>query len=405
MTPAARVQAAIGILDAWLADAGQLDRQLAAWGRQNRYAGSKDRHAIADLVWDAIRCRRSAAWAAGVDEDSATGRDLIRGRFLADGADPGDFFCGGRYGPAPLSASEQQPVRETATAPRAVRLDYPDWMEPHLANICDTSLEKLRGRASLDLRVNTLKASQDDAIASLAEEDIETEPVNGVPTALRVLTRPRGVRSSVAYRDGLVEIQDAASQAVAGMAACQPGETVLDLCCGGGGKTLAMAAMMKGEGRLIAHDINPERTRDLPDRAQRAGALVKLIASHDLDGLKGRCDVVVADVPCSGSGAWRRNPDARWMLSPEQLIRFGRTQREILKQALQLCAPNGRVLYATCSIIKAENEDVVDACLQDLGDWQLDEQASLSPGAPGDGFFGSLLRPSLTKARPFSRKD
>ena len=238
MTPAARAQAAISILDDWLSEKAQLHRKLAAWGRRNRYAGSKDRHAIADLVWDAVRCKRSALWCANATEERATGRDLIRGRLISRGNDPSKIFTGDQYAPAVLTAQEQR-SRDLGVAPRAVRLDYPDWLDPHLADVPDTELDLLRDRAPLYLRVNALKATRAKATESLEQDRSETAPAPLAPLALRVTTGERRVRQSAAYLNGLVEIQDSASQAIVAMAPCTPGTTVVDLCCGGGGKTLA----------------------------------------------------------------------------------------------------------------------------------------------------------------------
>jgi 16S rRNA (cytosine967-C5)-methyltransferase len=271
-----------------------------------------------------------------------------------------------------------------------VRLDIPDWLAPDLAGTDARVLEALRARAPLDLRVNLLKARPAAAIAALAAEGIDAEPAPLSPTALRVWAGERRVAGARAYREGLVEIQDAASQAAVDFAAARPGETVLDLCAGGGGKTLALAAAMGGRGRLLAHDIAPRRIAALPGRAARAGAAVEIVATPALDRLAGACDLVFVDAPCSGSGAWRRNPDGKWRLGPEDLDRLTTVQGRLLQQAAGLVGPGGRILYATCSILPRENDARVGAFLAGGPGRAVLGRLSVTP-PEGDGFFATLL--------------
>ena len=392
MTPAARVQAAIEILDAWCAADTGLDRILANWARAHRFAGSGDRRAIADLVYDAIRRRRSAAWVASTPEDDAAG--LARGSLMLAHANLADFFDGSRYGPATLTDAERI-ARALDDAPRPVCLDYPDWLANDLAEISDAALEALRTRAPVDLRVNALKATPDTAISALLTDGIEVVKVPRVETALRVQDGARRVSQSQAYVDGLVEIQDAASQAVAAFAGAEPGMTVLDLCAGGGGKTLALAAAMQGEGRIIAHDIAEKRMQDLPARAARAGVNVEVLASDALSDWHGAFDLVVVDAPCSGSGAWRRNPDHKWRLTETGLIEVEAVQAALLDQAVNLCAQNGRIAYMTCSILACENQRQMTGFLTRHPAWRGDGELALSPADDVDGFY----------AARFSRND
>jgi 16S rRNA (cytosine967-C5)-methyltransferase len=389
LTPAARVQAAIEIVDMWRAGAEGLDRVLTRWGRAHRFAGSGDRHAIADLVYGAVRRMRSAAWVAGAAEP-ARGRDLLRGSLILGGIDPEPLFGGAPHAPAPLDAGEHRPARALDGAPRPVRLDIPDWLVPDLAGTDERVLQALRARAPLDLRVNLLKALPEAAIAALAAEGIDAAPVPLSPSALRVQSGERRVAGSRAYREGLVEIQDAASQAAVDLAAARPGETVLDLCAGGGGKTLALAAAMGGRGRLLAHDIAPRRIAALPDRAARAGAAVEIVATPALDAFAGACDLVFVDAPCSGAGAWRRNPDGKWRLRAEDLERLTSAQDRLLQQAAGLVAPVGRILYATCSILPRENDARIRAFLGGGPGRALLARLSVTP-PEGDGFFAALL--------------
>jgi 16S rRNA (cytosine967-C5)-methyltransferase len=392
MTPSARVEAAIEILDEWQGgDEEGLDRVLTRWGHAHRFAGSGDRRAIADLVYDAVRRMRSAAWTAGVLEP-ASGRELLRGSLMLDGIDPGSLFTGGRYSPAPLDWAERVSTRPLAAAPRPIRLDFPDWLAPDLAGTDDRVLEALRHRAPLDLRVNLLKVGMDAAVRELQTDGVTVEPVTLSPTALRVLAGQRRVAASRAFREGLVEVQDAASQAVSDLAGARPGETVLDLCAGGGGKTLALAAAMRGRGRLVAHDIAPRRIAPLPARADRAGAAVEIVRTSALQRFAGACDLVFVDAPCSGSGTWRRNPDTRWRLRHQDLERLTETQDRLLDQAASLCAPGGRILYSTCSILPRENAARIDAYLARANGAVAESRLSLTPLDGGDGLFATLLR-------------
>ena len=391
MTPGARIAAAIRIIDDWHRGEEGLDRVLATWGRGNRYAGSGDRHAIADLVYDAVRRLRSALWVAGTKEVS--GRAALIGSLRLDGAVLADLFTGEGHSPPPLTAAEMTPAA-LADAPEAVALDLPDHLMTHVAHLPREALAELRHRAPLDLRVNLLKADVAVARAALSAEGIKTEPGPLGVLCLRVTEGARRVARSAAYRTGLVEIQDAASQAVAAFAAAQMCETVLDFCAGGGGKTLALGAEMGGEGRLIAHDVSARRLAALQPRAERAGLRVELRSPGQTSDLCGACDLVLVDAPCSGSGAWRRNPDAKWRLSHETLVRLVRTQDEVLATAAPLLRAGGRLVYATCSVLEIENEARVTAFTARHPQFSVEAPAlSLLPGRnAGDGFFACRLR-------------
>ncbi|MEM6623403.1 MAG: RsmB/NOP family class I SAM-dependent RNA methyltransferase [Pseudomonadota bacterium] len=388
MNPAARVAAAIEVLDTWMAGGEGLDRVLASWGRGHRFAGSGDRRAIADLAYGAVRRRRSASWVARGSEDTA--RDVVRGALLLDGADVEDLFDGSRHGPARLSCDEPGVGRELASAPTAVALDYPDWMGAALEGVGAADLAALRLRAPLDLRVNALKADMATAVSTLAAEGVAVERQGLAPFALRVTSGATRIAQCRAYRTGLVEIQDVASQAVAAMAAPQPGERVLDLCAGAGGKTLAMAAHMAGQGAMDAHDIAPHRMRELLVRAERAGAAVRLVASQDLPAATQSYDLVMVDAPCSGSGAWRRNPDAKWRLTADRLAELQTVQADLMDQAAGLVTPGGRLAYVTCSLLASENAAQAKAFEARYPDWRAlaSRQFRLSDG--GDGFYTAL---------------
>ncbi|MEM7057180.1 MAG: RsmB/NOP family class I SAM-dependent RNA methyltransferase [Pseudomonadota bacterium] len=389
MTPAARVQAAIDVLAEWQdADQG-LDRVLAKWSLAHRFSGSKDRAAIADHVYGAVRRMRSAGWVSGSDDP--TPRDILRGNLLLDGKDPAELFTGVSYAPSSLSESEQS-RRPLDDAPRAVRLDYPDWIEPMMTDLPDQALDAMRDRAALDLRVNVLKTDVRAAGASLASDGVQTIPHHLAKQALRVTEGARKVTQSKAYETGLVEIQDAASQAVVELAATKPGETVLDLCAGGGGKTLALAAAMANTGRLMAYDISQRRLAQLAPRADRAGAKVTMLTPVRLKDQYGACDLVLVDAPCSGSGAWRRNPDAKWRLTPDALDELTRAQQSLLRQAANLTSENGRIAYITCSMFQVENTQVVEGFLQSQGRFRLAQSRHFTPLDGADGFYVAVLQ-------------
>jgi 16S rRNA (cytosine967-C5)-methyltransferase len=314
------------------------------------------------------------------------------GSLTLDGLDRealAQLFSGARNAPAPLTGAETARLgRPLDGAPRPVRLDFPDWLAPQFAPIADAALELARRRAPLFLRVNLLRGDPAAAIGALAADRIVAEPGPLSPTCLEVISGAHAVTRSGAYRDGLVEIQDAASQAAADYARARPGEVVLDTCAGAGGKTLALAAAMAGQGELHAHDTAPRRLAQLGERASRAGVEVTLHEPGRTDALAGRCDLVLVDAPCSGSGAWRRNPDAKWRLTADQLAAYVRTQDAILGQAAAAVRPGGRLVYVTCSMLGVENADRAAGFLATQADFRAGRAPLvLSPLDGGDGFF------------------
>jgi 16S rRNA (cytosine967-C5)-methyltransferase len=334
MTPAARVQAAIEVVDRVIAAARgngpPADRIVVDWFRSRRFAGSSDRRAVRELAYAAIR-------ACGEVPVSGRAAVLLLAR---DDAALAALFDGSRHAPAPIAPDE--PAARPGVAP--------NWLEQALAasGIAGEEAEALLGRAPLDLRVNTLKADRDSLVL----------PVPAEPTiASQGLRLPAGtpVEQWDAWRDGLVEVQDTGSQLACQALAAQPGETVIDLCAGAGGKTLALAAAMADRGRLIACDTDRARLSRLLPRARRAGVgiveAVLLDAGREAEGLaawQGRADALLVDAPCSGSGTWRRNPEARWRLSGVQLARYAGLQGRLLDLAATLLRPGGRLVYVTC---------------------------------------------------------
>lgn len=309
---------------------------------------------------------------------------------MLSGTDLDAVFTGVHHAPAALTELERG-GRPLEDAPAAVQRDLPDWLLEMFAGYPDEVALALRERAPVDLRVNLLKADRASAEAALAQDGIAVVSAPLSDTALRVGEGARKVARSAAYDDGLVEIQDAASQAVIDMITPVPGETVLDLCAGAGGKTLAMAARMGGTGQFLAHDIAPDRMTELAPRSARAGVSAETIATDELQSLAGRVDLVLVDAPCSGSGAWRRNPDAKWRLTPEGLQRLVQTQDAVLDQAAALAAPDGRIAYMTCSLLPVENDARIAAFQSRRHNWSVLQKRQITPLDGGDGFFCVIL--------------
>lgn len=383
MTPAARLQAAAELLDLIL-DGTPAEKALTGWARRSRFAGSKDRAAIRDHVFDALRCRRSFAALGG----RLTGRGLMIGMVRANGQDPADLYTGEGHAPAPLTAEElviEGPLADDA-------LNLPDWLIPQfldsLGDQAHPVAEVLQQRAPVMLRVNLRKATVEQAIIRLADEGVHAQRAGISDTALIVHEGARKINNSTPYREGLVELQDGGSQALVDRMSLRDGQTVLDYCAGGGGKTLAMAG--RAAALFYAHDANPRRLKDLPGRAERAGVVVKELETAQL-GSKAPYDLVLCDAPCSGSGSWRRSPEGKWLLSALALAELNAVQDEILDQAQLLVGEKGTLVYATCSVLSVENQGRISTFLGRHPQWSLDWEQSWLPGAECDGFYAACL--------------
>lgn len=385
MTPAARIAAAAEVLDRVLAGE-PAEKALTTWARGSRFAGAKDRSAVRDHVFDALRCRRSFAALGGAE----TGRALTLGALRAAGRDPAEVFTGEGFAPAPLTPEEA--AAGCAPLPGAEVLDCPDWLFPTLQAALGPEtapvLQAMQHRAPVHLRVNLRKGTREEARAALAGRGIETRPQPLSPTALEVVSGARGVKADPAYLSGAVELQDAASQAVADLVPLAPGGRMLDYCAGGGGKTLAVGGRVAGQ--FFAHDAHPRRMADLPARAERAGLAVRCLATGDL-AAAGAFDVVLCDAPCSGSGSWRRDPEGKWALTAARLDDLTALQARILDAAAELTAKGGVLVYATCSLLPAENAGQVAAFLGRHPGWACLWQRRFTPLQGGDGFFAAGL--------------
>ncbi len=411
MTPAARLQASIELFEAMASDPRPADQAVADYLRGRRYIGAKDRRALTQMVYDRMRRLARLDWwlqrvGLPLDPRSRALADLA----LVDGKDLVGLqaiFTGGRFAPAALSKTEVVKLRglkgvklEHSDQPAEVRGECPQWLLSRLPGEASGLLAALARPAPLDLRVNALKASREEAKAALAAEGIESQETPLSPLGLRVAGR-RNIAATEAFQSGLVERQDEGSQLAALLVDAKPGERVVDFCAGAGGKTLALAAAMANKGNLLAFDVSKARLDRAGQRLRRAGAFNvtrRALSDHRdpwVKRHKGSVDRVLVDAPCSGLGAWRRNPDARWRTSTEELERLVALQGEILASAARLPRPGGRLVYVTCSLLPEENEAQVAALLDAREDFVQQDIATLLPLAAQavDRKGGLTLRP------------
>jgi 16S rRNA (cytosine967-C5)-methyltransferase len=371
-----RLSAAIEVLTDVETRHRPVSEALKAWGLNNRFAGAGDRAAIGNLVYDALRRRASHAFAMGHDSPRA----LVLGVAVRDwGLHPDELaaaFAADEHAPETMSADEVARLSEPdplAEAPEHVKADLPEWVADAVRGPLGDNWvaegQAMAGRPPLDLRANTLKSTRDKVAKSLAR--FSPDEAHAVPNGIRISagerdSRTPNVQSEEAFLKGGFEVQDFGSQMVAMLAGAKPGEQVLDLCAGAGGKTLAMAAAMENRGQIFAHDSDRNRLAPIYDRLKRAGvrnAQVRPPGEGVLDDLVGKLDRVVIDAPCTGSGTWRRRPDAKWKLTPEQLaLRVGE-QAAILEEGARYVRPGGTLVYITCSILPQENGEQVTAFL------------------------------------------
>lgn len=386
MTPGARVAAAIAVLDQIQAGA-VAEQALTAWARNSRFAGSKDRAAVRDHVFDVLRAKRSLGDGAG--------RELMQHLAKREGWDLEALFSGEGHAPAALSPAERTALDTALEMSDAARCDMPDWLWPIWQDSLGASAEAAalaqQGRADVFLRVNQRRGTVGQATQALEAEGVGVAPHPTIAGCLRVSANPRRVKTSKAYLNGLIELQDAASQQAVQDTPVPEGGRILDYCAGGGGKALAFADQY--EATVFAHDIAPQRLRDLPDRAARAGVDIEILATAQLAS-QPLYDVVFCDAPCSGSGTWRRTPDAKWRLTADRLAGLQQAQAEVLAGAAPLVSAGGVLVYATCSVLDAENSAAVRDFVAHNPEWRLQRETKRLPDADGDGFFTC----SLTRA-------
>jgi len=384
MTPAARVAAAIEILDQIGAGA-PAEAALLRWARAHRFAGSKDRAAIRDHVFDAVRRRRSAAARGGGE----TGRCLMIGLLREAGARLEDTFGAEGYAPDALTKVEKAAGHEPTEADAR---DLPDWLLPRLVQSLGAELDQvaaaLRQRAPTFIRAASHRLDRSTLRTRLLEEGVEAVPATAAETALRIVSGARRLRQTAAFQHGLFELQDAASQAVCAALPLPEAGPVWGLCAGGGGKALALAA--RGA-RVLASDTDPKRMSDIPTRAARAGTPIPVLPAAEV-AHRAPFPLIVVDAPCSGSGTWARSPDAKWRLTEAQLNRLIRTQSDLLDQAAALTSPQGHLAYITCSILEEENRSQCERFLARQTGWRIAQEQHWRPSEHGDGFYLVVFR-------------
>jgi len=432
MTPGARIQAAVDLIAEIAQGRAAADDVVGGYFRRHRFAGSKDRAAISDHIYAVLRRRAAIDWYIErvMPGQAPTPRlRVFAALLLVENWHPADIerACDGdRFRPAPLGPAELAMIEALAgknvehqEMPRAVRLNFPAWLEEMLGQIFGSKLgaemSAMNGSAPLDLRVNQLKSNRADARGALAAEGVSAMPTPFAPTGLRVYERIP-LSTLEIFKSGAIEVQDEGSQLAALMARAKPGMRVVDFCAGAGGKTLALAAEMHNRGHLVACDISETRLQRSGQRLRRAGVsnVERRALSTERDKWVKRhaesFDRVFVDAPCTGTGTWRRNPDAKWRLTPKDLEELTELQGRILESASRLVKPGGRLVYATCSLLPPENDGQIEkflglhpefALIPVAGVWQeatgqpCPEQGPmlhLTPARHGtDGFFVAIL--------------
>lgn len=422
MRDGGRLAAAIEVLDDIETRHRPARLALKTWGERSRFAGSKDRAFVSGLVLDVLRKRRSLGWRMGADSNRAAAIAALKFEWGWTSQAIAEACADEEHGPGALSAAEAAALEAPADlsgAPDPVRGDYPDWLDEDLGRAFGdrrvAEAQALAQRAPVDLRVNLLKTDPVPALKALSP--LGPEAVDLLEGAIRIPApdpsrRAGAVETIPAFSKGWFEVQDLGSQIAAACAGEVKGRQVLDLCAGGGGKTLALASAMGNTGQIYAYDSDARRLTDTIRRGERAGVRNLQIRSpvnaEPLAGLEGKMDVVFIDAPCSGSGSWRRHPDTKWRLSPEALERRMADQDQVLDHGASFARVGGRLVYVTCSILPREDEDRVEAFLTrqagaftvkpaterpELAPWLTPQgYLRLTPaGAQTDGFFVAVL--------------
>jgi 16S rRNA (cytosine967-C5)-methyltransferase len=397
VTPAARLSAAIEVTADIEARRRPAADALKDWGLVHRFAGSSDRAAIAGLVYDTLRRKASSAWLMGEASPRAVVLGMLHRERGLDVEQIADLCSGARFAPAPLTEREREALSGTALAdaPVPVLGDYPEWLDPHFSRVFkdDRAAEgaALASRAPLDLRVNALKGEREEALPNLAH--LKAEATRWSPIGLRIRlaadAKSPAIHAEPAFLKGAIEIQDEGSQLAALFSAAKAGEQVVDLAAGAGGKTLALSAMMDNHGQIYATDIDKRQLAPIHERLARAGARNIQVRTPRgetdiLGDLAGRIDLVLIDAPCTGTGAWRRNPDAKWRVRPGALAERLKQQQALLDRAPALLKPGGRIAYVTCSVLAEENGDQVVGFLARHPDFAVVPPREVAAAALGE---------------------
>jgi 16S rRNA (cytosine967-C5)-methyltransferase len=427
MRPGARISAAIEVLDEVIGHHRPVSLALADWGKTHRFAGSGDRAAIGNLVYDALRRRASLAFAMGADTPRAIAIGAAAEALAVGPADVAALCNGEEHAPPPLEAREMAGLAAPAgaAAPPHIAADVPEWLWPEFERVFGARAvaegEALARRAPADLRVNTLKATRERVMKALTPFAPAETTLS--PTGIRIAaptgpSRTPNLQAEAAFQAGWFEVQDEGSQIAALLTGAGPRLQILDLCAGAGGKTLAMSAAMRNTGQIYAYDDDRERLKAIFERIKRAAARnIQVLRARDkaaLAALGDRFDIVLVDAPCTGTGVWRRRPEAKWRLKPANLTSRVAEQIAVLDEAARHVKPGGRLVYVTCSVLPAENTEQVAAFLGRHGHFRTvpyaeawaaalespapasadgsTETLLLTPASPGtDGFFIAVL--------------
>lgn len=419
MKLAGRLQAAIDIFEILSTRPQPVANALKDWGAANRYAGSSDRGVIGNLVYDGLRMKSSVAWQMGAETSRALGLGVLRFGWKLTADQIAALCDGSKYAPAVLSEQELNALQTGSLdgAPAHVLGDYPDWLDAALkqglGDQCAVEMAALAHRAPIDLRVNLLKATPEKVLKELAR--YHPEAPGGAATCVRIASgvgeaRAPAISAEPGFHKGWFEIQDLGSQLAVQFARAEPGMQVLDLCAGAGGKTLALAAEMNNKGQIHAYDCDRYRLANIWARLKRAGVRnVQVLRAGDeaaLEPLRDHMDMVLADVPCSGSGSWRRRPDGKWRLRETSLAARLREQAGLLIRARDFVKPGGRLVYVSCSLLACENGQQIESFLRQHDDFVICSDFAtdplfdparhgvwLSPLRSGsDGYFVAVLR-------------
>ncbi|MBK5197973.1 MAG: RsmB/NOP family class I SAM-dependent RNA methyltransferase [Methyloceanibacter sp.] len=416
MTPGARASAAIEVLADIATRKRPAAEALKDWGLAHRFAGSGDRAAIGNLVFDALRTRASAACAMGDDSPRALVLRTLVASWHLTPDQVAALADGSQHAPPPLSEAELEGLRRPVPpdAPAHIRGDYPEWLDPHFERAFGARAGEegaaLARRAPVDLRVNTLKATSEKVLKALRR--FEPSPTPHSPVGVRIVQaagpgKSPHVEAEPGHGKGWYEVQDEGSQIATLLSGAKPKGQVIDLCAGAGGKTLGLAALMHNTGQLYAYDTDRLRLRPIFERLKRAGVRnAQVLAAGDAEALaklEGKMDLVLIDAPCTGSGVWRRRPDAKWRLAPQMLEARLEEQAAVLDTGAALVKPGGRLAYITCSVLPPENRDQVEAFLGRHPEFKVlpwrqlwDEALSAPPLPSSDGAADTLLMTPLS---------
>lgn len=382
-------EAALGIVKSVFKEGKVLDHALAVAFEENPKWGKRDRGFIAETVFEVVRWRRALGFLSDSEEAAA----LCAAQWVRMGYEIPEWWSYRGLDAEGIRARES----DLKDQPRAVRESVPDWLDEigaaELGEKWNEELAALNGRAGIYLRVNTLATTREKAMEWLAGEGVETSVVDGLPDAL--VLAPGKVLPKPLRHDGRIEIQDAGSQLIAPLVNPQPGDRVIDACSGAGGKTLHLAALMEGQGRVYAMDVEERKLRELEKRAARAGVRsiqTRVIKETTADDFAGAADRLLIDAPCSGLGTLKRQPDLKWRLKPAGLERVRGIQAELLEEYPKMLKSGGILVYATCSVLPSENQKQV-VKLTRGGGYELLEEKVISPAGLGfDGFYAAALR-------------